>query len=757
MALRALCGLLLFALAPSCFAQDANKAPSSSRNLLDCAWRASRGATIVRHESELEIQASELPRPAPRTVTCGVQLTGAAPFAVRGMQRGSVTEDGWTFSFQRADGAVVELNRGTQEGAFSFPVPAEWSGDREVNLVIGLPGENPGYVRFQNLSIENRRENRVQTPKPVSPAPNDTLSPAAADFFWLTPAGDRPRAYDVEYQRRGAPAQRICVPAYFDSDAMRVSPRAWLADGPYQWRVRATDAAGASSEWSRWVPFRTQTESASAEPDLHPSANAPEFVVNIESTDPQSTWRRLPPQVQAQTLIRSGGSVEQAKNLLEKAETSNISIALQVNGPHDIVSGKWDRLPLSLLGQWARKYRSLRAFYICEQAVQGGIHNWEVRDYLQRLITIATDSGRVVIWADANWGRNIWLDVAADAQFSSLLAKHRGVVFPVWKMNGGFVPYLAPAGLLGLWLRNVVAGWGVQPESWYWTEAGFGPVGTQHDFKEGVREDAPAVIYQQLALLGASGGAVIYSFEPSSDFFENGLKGNDNLQTILLPLLRMLMQRIVPDKAQVATAVTQWHTLQPADLEFRRNYSAPLHKLFSDTLGIGYPFEEIPVSGDSYWIPFVAATNLQSGPTWRTANPPAARAAGKLADQDAYRAAIFKVGQSIFVLNSRVNWEQSETLSIELPGITLTGELGLNGWIVILPSNSGDFTLWFSARPGARLELDSSAPVNWAAISDEGAGYGQPPGHSAAGLTSQHIELTSTDAPQEFLLRPQKK
>jgi hypothetical protein len=253
--------------------------------------------------------------------------------------------------------------------------------------------------------------------------------------------------------------------------------------------------------------FVVTAEAGSIKPDIIPSSQRPVFLIAIEASDPGSAWERLPSDTRSRVLIRMGGSLSYIQHALEAAQREGVPIALQVNGPHDIIAGRWDRVPLALLALWARHYTELKAFYICEQEVQGGVENPEVRSYLERLVALGSEQGRPVLWADANWGRNIWLDVEANAQFSQFLRAHRGYLYPLWKMNGGFEPYLAPAGLLGLWLSNTVAAWGVQPETYYWTEAGFGTLGIQRDYKEGLRQDAPPVLFQELALLGASAGS----------------------------------------------------------------------------------------------------------------------------------------------------------------------------------------------------------------------------------------------------------
>jgi hypothetical protein len=716
--------------------------PNQVIDLRECAWRGSDGASASRRGELLEIKVRTLVRPAPRTVSCSVHLSGNEPKIVEGFNHGAVTEDGWTFVFERRDGSLAHLYHGSQEGRFRFRVPSAWSHDPDIRVLIGIPGDNPGYLHLSLLELRAAPDIPATAPQPLAPLSGDSPTPAATDFFWSTSSLAAVSAYDFECRGAGGPNERLRLPAYFESDADRVSPPEWLAPGHRAWRVRAINLRGVPGPWSAWTAFDVLRPSPLRAPDLAPSARHPLFLMDLGGSDPPDVWREIPPDIRGHLLLRTGGSVRAIQKMLVATETNQIPIALQVNGPHDIIAGHWDRLPLVLVRQWAEQYPNLKAFYICEQAVQGGIHNAEVRDYLRRLIAIGGETGRPVIWADANWGRNVWLDVVADSNFSRFLRDNPGYAFPVWKMNGGFVPYLAPAGLLGLWLDHSVTEWGVQPESWYWVEAGFRQLGVQGDYKEGVRTAAPTVLFQQLALLGASAGATIYSFEPGGDLLSGGLGRGDALQTIFVPLARLLLDSAIPSGEQVRNAVFQWRRVQSSDLVFRKNYSATLHHLFARTLGIGYPFEAIPESGACYWIPFVDdAFPLATGRrgTGQTSREASCRtpAIG--------RAAVFRVGQFVFVFNSQVNWRKDQQFSFHTSWLHCSGVLGLGGWLEAKETNPGEVRLWFYARRGMRTALDFQPAVIWRPAE------GGPPDWSPRPIS--HREFVAGTAPDEIVVR----
>lgn len=706
-------------------------------DLRSCQWSASLGASAFHLPDRLEIRVRSLPRPARRQITCWVRLSSSTPEIVEGINHGAVTEEGWTFSLAKPGLPLDRLYQGSQEGLFRFPLPAGPPG-RRVGIVIGIPGDNPGYVRFPELKLEPASRAIPAAPRLVAPDSSDLPTPAAADFFWTASSAAITGAYQLEWQRHGGKTETMRLAANFLTDAMRASPPRVLPPGNYRWRVRAFNLLDEPGAWPAWIRFTVRAGSPVLPSDIAPSAANPFFLIDLETSDPRPIWTRIPPDIQPHMLLRIGGSIATVEQTLEVARPNHIPIALQVNGPHDIITGRWDRLPLTRLLDWARAFPNLKAFYICEQAVQGGIGNAEVRDYMRRLITIGSETGRPVIWADANWGRNVWLDVVADGSFSGFLRRHRGYLLPVWKMNGGFVPYLAPAGLLGLWLSGTVSEWGVQPESWYWVEAGFGKLGVQGGYKEGTRTDAPPMIFEQLALLGTSAGAALYSFEPGNDLLSDGLGDPHAFDGVFVPIARLLLDRTIPAETQVRDAVRKWRRLQSPDLDFRKSYDPALRSLFARTLGIEYPFEEVPASGSCYWIPFfgkktAAPRELLS----RKARQCPAPAAG--------RAATFRVGRLILVFNSLVNSRSEQRFRITLAGGAVTGTLGPNGWVVAKRVGNDAARLWFSARQKAAIRFHFRQGVFWKRIGGETRNWSSQP--------VRHLNFVAGPAPNQIGIR----
>lgn len=732
--------ILLMLCVPASPAQAARSgAPSSSSiNLENCSWQTSAGARVTAKNGDLDLTVKSMPQPEPRTIECWVPLPGNGEMVVHGKHTGDVTETGWTFSFIRTSGARVVRNYGTQNGVFSFPVPPSWDHDKRIGISIGIPGDNPGYAHFVSLSLQPALDALPAAPRLVSPTNGQRVTRSAADFLWANPNIGLVSSYEIHWQRESGKEHSKSIPAYFFSNARGLWTAHWLEPGEYTWKVRALNASGSAGPWSETMHFTVQPETGNRAPDIRPSAQKPIFLVDMEAGDPAPKWKLLPADVQSHLLIRINGSIDYVQHALEEAQRDRIPIALQMNGPHNIVGGHWRRKPLARVAEWAHRYSELKAFYICEQQVQGGIENPKVKSYLEHLIALGSETGRPVFWADANWGMNAWLNVVANEDFTRFAREHRGYLYPLWKMNGGFVPYLAPAGLLGLWLKGTVAGWGVQPETFYWTEAGFRTLGVQRDYKEGLRQDAPPVLFQELALLGASAGAEVYSFEPGTDIFD--ANSGRNVKMILVPLVRMLTDSVIPDSSNVKDAVVKEHVLDPTDLIFRRHYTAPLRKLFSRTLGIAYPYEMVPESGSCYWIPFVPSADTSTGTSKSCSRP----VPGK--------AAMFHVGGTNFIFNSRVNWPGTQQFSLQLAGTQMNARLGLNGWVVVRNARDGESRLWFFARNGALLDMQFDRPVVWKKLNANGRQGGSGGASGSWSAPVRRIELRAEAHPWDIIV-----
>ncbi len=710
-------------------------------DLTSCAWKASAGVQVKAIGNEYDLEVSSLPEPAPRSAVCWANLSGSGAMEVRGLHHGAVTETGWTFAFERSTGERVELYRGSQEREFAFPVPVSWEHDQRIGIVIGIPGDNPGYLHLRDLRLQPAANIPLKAPELVSPAEGQEVTAPAADFLWSCPQPGQVAGYDLEWHPEGGDPQKAHVGAYFTSDAQGYWPYEWLLPGKYSWRVRAHNLAGTFGPWSELKHFTVLKESPAQPLDIVPSTNRPVTILNLPNDDVKGAWALVPADLRPGFLFRTGGARPYIAGILKVAQAAAAPIALQVNGPHNIIAGRWDRVPLAMLEKWAGQFPALKAFYICEQQVQGGVNSSGVAGYLQRLIALGAELGRPVFWADANWGRNIWLEVEARQDFREFLKEHYGYVFPLWKMNGGDAPYLAPAGLLGLWLSHSVAAWGAQPESYYWTEAGFTTLGKQLDYKDGVRTDAPPVIFQELALLGASAGAQVYSFEPANDYWDPNPPHAD-LVNLIWPFFRMLNDSVVPSLAEVQAVTVDEHALDSADLDFRSEYTPSFRKLFDRTLGIAYPYEMIPESGSCYWIPFIPPSSAAS----RRESPCPPPTSGE--------AAVFKAGKSIFVFNSRVNWNEDQSFSLKFAGAHATGTLGPNGWVAVRAENGLQSRLWFLGRKGSHLVMDFDRPVEWRVPVDPALASGNSPQATGAWSGSlRHIDLVADQQTWDVAIR----
>lgn len=331
------------------------------------------------------------------------------------------------------------------------------------------------------------------------------------------------------------------------------------------------------------------------------STERPLLVLFSGAADLHANWLSLPEDVRAAACLRVEAlPSEELEAACEEAERWGIPILVQVAGPHDFYGGTSSRISLSEMECLYQRFRSVWGAFLCEQACQnGGLRNPDVRCYAERIIRLSAGYGRLALWADGHWGRYLWLEAAADEELRAAMRTHRGVFFPVWKMNCGLTPYSIHGTLLGLWLDGTVDAWGVEPESWYWFEAGFRGRGEQAWFKEGDPQRMPASFAGQMLLLGMGSGAAVYVLEPPSLIWEcPGVLAASWTRHVWPLLERILRPGVLPAREQVWLSLDRVLVLEDAPF-WRYDYDPALHELYRRFYRPASPFDVLPKAGGS--------------------------------------------------------------------------------------------------------------------------------------------------------------
>ncbi len=280
--------------------------------------------------------------------------------------------------------------------------------------------------------------------------------------------------------------------------------------------------------------------------------------------------------------------------------------------------------------EWYARYPGMAGVQVVELNCFG--LSGEERRYVADLIQASAEAGGQVSWQEANDGCNIWLEVGLDVELYRCIERHPAVLLPQWEMNVPKSMYLCHDSLMGLWLAGAVDNWGIEPQSWYWHEAGFTDLNRRPgEFDLGYRAGdiakCPDGLWGQMVLLGASSGATVYSVEPFRGVVVDEQRTGyaSPWRRCIEPLLAWLIaQRAIPSREQVAgkVRVAYYADFESAafaersDVDHYRGFGRDdlrghaytrrgqgTATLYEATYGLRHDWELIPNTGRYYWIP----------------------------------------------------------------------------------------------------------------------------------------------------------
>lgn len=409
--------------------------------------------------------------------------------------------------------------------------------------------------------------------------------------------------------------------------------------------------------------------------------------------------------------------VENLRRAAEKAQKNKIPVIIQASGPHDDYGRMTSRISLTELEQMMRDFSEVKGVYICEQAFRVfPERNRAMMDYAERLIRLAAEYGRIVFWADGHWGRNLWIDVGLNKKLMDTVQNHQEYFVPLWKMNGSLTPYSCHSALLGFWLGRAARNWGVQPERWYWYEAGFGKLNQQHWFKEGIMQDFPPSFYGQMILLGLSSGATIYSFEPSSDIWTDDGSLSEISRQVTFPLLSLIVEeKLIPRREEIQKKIQSIYISDAADSKWSLDYGI-LHDYYKTIYGLEHPFQIIPSTTRYFYLPVLSKWTspqvLKSFPDQLRAGRLASAEEAKVYFSKKYaifmsgNAWVMRMDNSVLIMNSRENLDLDQTFEVPMGGRIrkIAGSISVNCYLII-HDRRDEIHLHFNGRRGKELSL----------------------------------------------------
>ena len=421
----------------------------------------------------------------------------------------------------------------------------------------------------------------------------------------------------------------------------------------------------------------------------------------------------LRPHVTVQIEGISDDNFRRNEVLLPIAQRAGMPITLQIQTNNADVD---DTVPFDSVRRYVDEYSCIVGLQIVESSLRTFVGHGAGREYTmgrnaryaRDIIRVCGEYGLFMSWQHMTENlATVGCSVDNEALFDTV-CEYGEYVVPMHEMNCETSKYIDHLSCMGMWLSGSTAQWGVEGQSWYWSDAGFNAPGS---FEPGTLA-MPGQVYSLMFLLGASAGAAAYSVEPGTDFWLNG-------DTWIAPTFkRLVKERLIPSRAEVmATTPVAYHMPRcekPADfhrisedLDFDRNEG----RLIRATYGVydrARDAEMIP-NGPRYgWVPLLP-TRTPHGVLEkfqhiiRPGELSSVAQAKEVADEhfppvDRGEAWSVEVGPLAVAANSHENWYVPETVKLSIPrrptGVALEQEGG--GWTLTWEQSDGDreYRVW---------------------------------------------------------------
>ncbi|MFH1006253.1 MAG: hypothetical protein V1800_01960 [Candidatus Latescibacterota bacterium] len=567
------------------------------------------------------------------------------------------------------------------------------------------------------MNIENRKD-ALGIPTPVSPADGISTLDKAVQFCWTSI--EKGFGYELQIARKGdfSDAESVVMQNLEPATKRTHLPEKPLSSGDWFWRVRGMDGEGIFGNWSPVRSFTTRSASQQMPPERTISADHPLFILFC-GDEIVENWESVPEHLKPHVVFRvEQHTTEELLPVCELAQEHNIPLLIQLAGPHDVYSGKYARIPLSDVELIYQRFPTVKGVQIVEQSCQGGLKQPRVIRYLMGMMHLAAAYGKVAVWADGHWhGNNIWIDASLHEELYRTMCACREYIIPMWKMNCGWTPYGVQGATFGMWAGGAVANWGIEPESWFWFEAGFRELDKQVDFKNGAVDGCPAPFWGQMILMGLSSGAAAYCIEPPNAMWSAPGVIAPKAREVVFPLLsRMIEWRLIPTREEILERTPIAYITGQADSPFRED-GGTLRTLYQGTYGLDHPFEMIPATGRYGWIPLLSPHTspeelaryaaLIHANSFQT--PEAARAYfdGMVPAKSEGTACAIFAGKVQVITNHHENRDIQESFCIPLNGpfLRLEGELAVNGYVIIQQQESGGLRIHSNGRNDRAMTL----------------------------------------------------
>ena len=426
---------------------------------------------------------------------------------------------------------------------------------------------------------------------------------------------------------------------------------------------------------------------------------------------------------------------------LMRIDREEIPWHLGAAGPHLTVGALYTVTPLSTVEYLLQHAHNLKSVGLVEQYLGTKAENdWRV-SYFKRLVMLCAKYGVPFLYADGN--RNA-LEMASFVKrplYMDFLRRYAPYCTLSFKQNHSHAAYTCYGAILGAWIDGACAHIGVQPENWYWNDAGFRKeTGVCHGYLQGIEQQMPACMAAEMMLTGLSIGACCYSMEGEGwliqargssrlEFSPAGIAAVSLMQTIAV-------NRLVPNKKTVTAEIRAAVQADGWGEALGDAWTGGVYRgVFEKLFGVHSGFELFPRQSRFYYLPLVT-DRPKSFAGVRVIDAESAADSGEMVQRladlyprrfsgDAY---LTDAGNRYVVMNSNENCAQSQSFMVRPVSVdgspalvsSLEGSLGLWQYVVFWQRN-GVLHLHLNApaRTALKLRLHREKPL---AFSTAGAG-----------------------------------
>ena len=476
--------------------------------------------------------------------------------------------------------------------------------------------------------------------------------------------------------------------------------------GPWYARVREKS----QQTWSEAVKFGIDTEHGRKPLKRVISAENPWFTIfDYSGHEPGQVWEMLPqemkPYVGIGLIASYKAKAEDVAGYMLREDAKGYLWHLGALGPHETQFGKYCITSLGEIEYVMQRAKNLVSIGFVEQYLGTKPESYWRNEYFFRLLALCAKYGFPFIYSDGN--RNN-LELAAMIKrpfFMDKMREYSDYFIFSYKQNHSHAAYSCFGAVLGAWMDGACREIGVQPENWYWNDAGFRDrPGECHGYLQGNEQQISACMSVEMLLTGLSIGAAHYSMEGESWLIECGPDGRliwSEQGICALSFFRAVLRHdMIPrkqevlDKIHMAVEYRGWKEEELGDAWT----GGILRRVFEPVYLVRNGFELFPKESRFYYLPLVtdrteAFDGLEILEAESADRESARKALCQSYPEEGFGNAYYvRLRDLIIIMNSRENEEEAQWFSIPVEDGLLTrlqGAVSLWQYVIVKREKEG--------------------------------------------------------------------